>query len=131
MTKRLRIIAIVIGLLALFSGTVSAYSEEKTEDTINVTITRGNYEISANLTEPVSVKKLLELQRVSISEDDGLNYAMDYIVEDGDVIEIRPYIDVMVSYDGVPRMIRTTALTVGELLEDISEDYDEFVYYLP
>lgn len=131
MTKRLRIIAIVIGLLALFSGTVSAHSEEKTEDALNVTIIKGKLEISANLTEPVSVEKLLELQRVVISEDDGLNYALDHIVEDGDIIEIRPYIHVTVSYDGVPRMVRTTSLTVGELLKEISEDYDEFVYYLP
>ena len=38
MTKRLRVIAIVIGLLAVFSGNVSAYSEEK----LNVTIIEGN-----------------------------------------------------------------------------------------
>ena len=38
MTKRLRVIAIVIGLLAVFSGNVSAYSEEN----LNVTIIEGN-----------------------------------------------------------------------------------------
>ena len=54
MTKRLRVIAIVIGLLAVFSGNVSAYSEEN----LNVTIIEGNKKSTANLTEPVSVKKL-------------------------------------------------------------------------
>ena len=72
MTKRLRVIAIVIGLLAMCSGTVSAYSE----DSLNVTIIEGTNESTANLTEPVSVKKLLELQEITISEDDELNYAM-------------------------------------------------------
>ncbi len=66
MTKRLRVIAIVIGLLAVFSGNVSAYSEEN----LNVTIIEGNKKSTANLTEPMSVKKLLELQEISISEDD-------------------------------------------------------------
>ena len=109
MTKRLRVIAIVIGLLAVFSGNVSAYSEEN----LNVTIIEGNKKSTANLTEPVSVKKLLELQEISISEDDELNYALDYIVEDGDVIEIKPSVTVMIDYDGVPRKICTTALTIG------------------
>ena len=49
MTKRLRVIAIVIGLLAMCSGTVSAYSE----DSLNVTIIEGTNETTANLTEPV------------------------------------------------------------------------------
>ena len=126
MTKRLRVIAIVIGLLAVFSGNVSAYSEEN----LNVTIIEGNKKSTANLTEPVSVKKLLELQEISISEDDELNYALDYIVEDGDVIEIKPSVTVMIDYDGVPRKICTTALTVGELLESLSDDYEEQGYYL-
>ena len=51
MTKRLRVIAIVIGLLAVFSGNVSAYSEEN----LNVTIIEGNKNSTANLTEPMSV----------------------------------------------------------------------------
>lgn len=126
MTKRLRVIAIVIGLLAVFSGSVSAYSEES----LNVTIIEGNTKSTANLTEPVSVEKLLELQEISISEDDELNYALDYIVEDGDVIEIKPSIHVMIDYDGVPRLVRTTALTVGELMESLSEDYEDRRYYL-
>ena len=126
MTKRLRVIAIVIGLLAVFSGNVSAYSEEN----LNVTIIEGNKKSTANLTEPVSVKKLLELQEISISEDDELNYALDYIVEDGDVIEIKPSVTVMIDYDGVPRKICTTALTIGELLESLSDDYEEQGYYL-
>ncbi len=126
MTKRLRVIAIVIGLLAVFSGNVSAYSEEN----LNVTIIEGNKKSTANLTEPMSVKKLLELQEISISEADELNYALDYIVEDGDVIEIKPSVTVMIDYDGVPRKICTTALTVGELLESLSDDYEEQGYYL-
>lgn len=126
MTKRLRVIAIVIGLLAMCSGTVSAYSE----DSLNVTIIEGTNETTANLTEPVSVKKLLELQEITISEDDELNYALDYIVQDGDVIEIKPAMDIMIDYDGVPRMVRTTSLTVGELLDDLSGDYENLQYYL-
>ena len=127
MKKRLRVIAIVIGLLALLSGSVSAYSEEN----LSVTIIEGKNKSTANLTEPVSVEKLLELQEITISEDDELNYALDYIVNDGDVIEIKPSIHVMIDYDGVPRMVRTTSLTVGELLESLSGDYENRQYYLP
>ena len=101
MTKRLRVIAIVIGLLALLSGSVSAYSEEN----LSVTIIEGKNKSTANLTEPVSV--------------------------DGDIIEIKPSIHVMIDYDGVPRMVRTTSLTVGELLESLSGDYENRQYYLP
>ncbi len=126
MTKRLRVIAIVIGLLAMCSGTVSAYSE----DSLNVTIIEGTNETTANLTEPVSVKKLLELQEITISEDDELNYALDYVVQDGDVIQIKPAMDIVIDYDGVPRMVRTTSLTVGELLDDLSGDYENLQYYL-
>ncbi len=128
MTKRLRVIAIVIGLLALFGGSsISAYSKEN----LNVTIIEGTDKLTANLTEPVSVKKLLELQDIDISEDDELNYALDHIVNDGDVIEIKHSIHVMIDYDGVPRMVRTTSLTVGELLDSLSDDYEDRQYYLP
>lgn len=126
MTKRLRVIAIVIGLLAMFGGTVSAYSGES----LNVTIIEGTQKSTANLTEPVSVKKLLELQEITISEDDELNYTLDHIVEDGDVIQIKPSVTVMIDYDGVPRMVQTTSLTVGELLESLSGDYENLQYYL-
>lgn len=108
------------------SGTVSAYSE----DSLNVTIIEGTNETTANLTEPVSVKKLLELQDIDISEEDELNYALDYIVQDGDVIEIKPALSIIIDYDGVPRMVRTTSLTVGELLDDLSGDYENLQYYL-
>ncbi len=127
MTKRLRVIAIVIGLLALFSGSISAYSEE----TLNVTIIEGTKKQTANLAEPVSVKKLLELQKITISEDDELNYSMDYIVNDGDIITIKHGIHVMIDYDGVPRLVQTTSLTVGELLDSLSDDYGDSQYYLP
>ncbi|GFI61747.1 cell wall-binding protein YocH [Clostridiales bacterium] len=127
MTKRLRVIAIVIGLLALFGGSVSAYTEEN----LNVTIIEGDDETTVDLTEPVSVEKLLELQEITISEEDELNYTLDYVVEDGDVIEITRAIAVVISYDGVPRMVRTTSLTVGELLDGLSDDYDSSQYYLP
>ena len=59
MTKRLRVIAIVIGLLAMCGGTVSAYSEDSS---LNVTIIEGTDEFTATLDEPVSVEELLELQ---------------------------------------------------------------------
>ncbi|MCD8036186.1 MAG: G5 domain-containing protein [Clostridiales bacterium] len=127
MTKRLRVIAIVIGLLALFSGSsISAYNEES----LSVTIIEGNNKSTANLTEAVSVEKLLELQGIEISEDDELNYALDYIVSDGDEIEIKHNIYVTIYYDGVPRMVRTTSLTVGELLKSLSSDYEDHEYYL-
>ncbi len=127
MTKRLRVIAIVIGLLALFSGSsISAYNEES----LSVTIIEGNNKSTANLTEAVSVEKLLELQGIEITEDDELNYALDYIVSDGDEIEIKHNIYVTIYYDGVPRMVRTTSLTVGELLKSLSSDYEVHEYYL-
>ena len=126
MTKRLRVIAIVIGLLAMFSGSVSAYSKEN----LNVTIIEGNDKVTANLSEPTTVKELLELQKIKISEDDELNYALDYTVKNGDVIKIRPNIHVIIDYDGVPRMVTTTSLTVGELLDSLKDDYDEKQYYL-
>lgn len=126
MTKRLRVIAIVIGLLAMLSGSVSAYSKEN----LDVTIVEGTNEFSANLTEPITVKKLLELQEITISEDDELNYALDYTVQNGDVIEIRHSIPVIINYDDVPRMVRTTSLTVGELLDSLSSDYESHEYYL-
>ena len=53
MTKRLRVIAIVIGLLAMCGGTVSAYSEDSS---LNVTIIEGTDEFTATLDEPVSVE---------------------------------------------------------------------------
>ena len=46
MTKRLRVIAIVIGLLAMLSGSVSADSTEN----LSVTILEGKNEFSTNLT---------------------------------------------------------------------------------
>ena len=67
MTKRLRVIAIVIGLLAMCGGTVSAYSEDSS---LNVTIIEGTDEFTATLDEPVSVEELLELQEIDFSEDD-------------------------------------------------------------
>lgn len=127
MTKRLRVIAIVIGLLAIFSGSVTAYSEEN----LNVTIIDGKTKTITNLAEPVSVEKLLELQKIEISEDDGLNYALDYIVQDGDVIKISHPIHVMIEYDGVPRLVCTASPTVGELLESLSDDYEDLEFYLP
>lgn len=126
MTKRLRVIAIVIGLLAMLSGSVSAYSKEN----LNVTIIEGENEFSANLTEPITVKKLLELQEIAISEDDELNYALDYTVENGDVIVIKHPIPIIINYDDVPRMVCTTSLTVGELLDSLSDDYETDEYYL-
>ena len=128
MTKRLRVIAIVIGLLAMCGGTVSAYSEDSS---LNVTIIEGTDEFTATLDEPVSVEELLELQEIDFSEDDELNYALDHIVEDGDVIEIKPALSIVISFDGVPRMVHTTSLTVGELLDDLSGDYEDLQYYLP
>ena len=128
MTKRLRVIAIVIGLLAMCGGTVSAYSEDSS---LNVTIIEGTDEFTATLDEPVSVEELLELQEIDFSEDDELNYALDHIVEDGDVIEIKPALSIVISFDGVPRMVQTTSLTVGELLDDLSGDYEDLQYYLP
>jgi len=126
MTKRLRVIAIVIGLLAMLSGSVSAYSKEN----LSVTIIEGTNEFSANLTEPITVKKLLELQELTVSEDDELNYALDYTVQNGDTIKIRHSIPVIINYDDVPRMVRTTSLTVGELLDSLSDDYESQEYYL-
>lgn len=126
MTKRLRVIAIVIGLLAMLSGSVSAYSKEN----LNVTIIEGTNEFSANLTEPITVKKLLELQEITISEDDELNYALDYTVENGDIITIKHSIPIIINYDDVPRMVCTTSLTVGELMDSLSDDYETSEYYL-
>lgn len=126
MTKRLRVIAIVIGLLAILNGSVSAYSKEN----LNVTIIEGTNEFTANLTEPITVKKLLELQEITISEDDELNYALDYTVQNGDIIKIKHSIPVIISYDNVPRMVCTTSLTVGELLDSLSNDYETHEYYL-
>lgn len=126
MTKRLRVIAIVIGLLAMLSGSVSAYSKEN----LSVTIIEGKNEFSTNLTEPITVKQLLELQGITVSEDDELNYALDYTVQSGDTVKIKHSIPVIIEYDDIPRMVRTTSLTVGELLDSVAGDYEEREYYL-
>ena len=98
MTKRLRVIAIVIGLLAMLSGSVSAYSKEN----LSVTIIEGKNEFSTNLTEPITVKQLLELQGITVSEDDELNYALDYTVQSGDTVKIKHSIPVIIEYDDIP-----------------------------
>lgn len=122
MTKLFRVIAIVVLTIAAFGGTVAAYDGAKKE----IILIDGDEEKSYT-TKTRTVEEFLEENGIIVYEDDRIDKSMLYYTEDGDTITIDRAPTVVINVNGVPRMVRTNAQTVGEVLEEmddkIGEDY--------
>lgn len=123
MTKRLRVIAIVVFILAVFSGTVSAYDSTEEEQKVpkKINITENNGEKIFFETEAETVSEFLKEQNITLNEEESINKSLNATLESGDILNITRPISVVVNLDGVPRMITTNETTVGSMLANLSD----------
>jgi 3D (Asp-Asp-Asp) domain-containing protein len=75
-------------------------------------------------TRALSVNDLLLEEHIVRSSDDALDVAPDAPVTDGETIHYRAAATVTLVVDGIPQTIRTTAPTVGALLESQKIPFD-------
>ncbi len=119
MTKRLKVVAIVVFLLAIFGGTVSAY----TSDYKNITVVDGDKENTYS-TSCTTVEEFLAEQDITLDKDDNVSKSLSATLNNTDTITITRAPQVIINLDGVPRMVTTTKETVGELLDSIKDTID-------
>ncbi|MDD3571109.1 MAG: 3D domain-containing protein [Lachnospiraceae bacterium] len=117
MTKRLRVLLMVIISLVICTGTVSAYNGDK--KTVRV--------VDLNLDEKFStstetVGDLLTEIGITLKDEDYISKDLnDKLIAD-DCIEIRRAFPITLNIDGSPRMIYTSKQTVGEVLSDYKDN---------
>lgn len=120
MTKLFRVIAIVALTIAAFGGTVAAYDGAKKE-----IVVIQNGEESTFETRTRTVEEFLEENNITIYEADEINKSMLYYLNDGDTIVINKAPEVILNINGVPKLVRSMAQTVGELLDDMKDTVGE------
>lgn len=122
MTKRLRVMALSAVILAICTGTVSAYNSDALTVTLNYDGNTRKY-----LTFSETVTDLLDENNVELYEGDDVDKHLDYVLQSQDTVTITRSIPVVINLDGVPRMVKTTDTTVGMLMESLegtlSDDY--------
>lgn len=116
MTKRFRVVAIVVFVLAVCSGSVFAYSADSKKIELIIDNSRDNF-----ATEMETVEDFLAEHNIIVAEEDTIDKPLDAALSDGDVITIHRATPVIISLDGVPRMTQTRMETVGELLKSIGD----------
>lgn len=117
MTKRLRVLLMVIISLIICTGTVSAYNGDK--KTVRV--------VDLNLDEKFStstetVGDLLTEIGITLKPEDYISKSLNDTLIADDYIEIRRAFPITLNIDGSPRMIYTSKQTVGEVLSDYKEN---------
>lgn len=117
MTKRLRVLLMVIISLIICTGTVSAYNGDK--KTVEV--------VDLNLDEKFStstetVGEFLTEIGITLKNEDYISKGLDDKLVANDYIEIKRAFPITLNIDGSPRMIYTSKQTVGEVLADYKEN---------
>ena len=95
---------------------IAALTSSVEAPTKTVTLVRDGRSATIS-THALTVNDLLLEEHVVRSTDDALDVAPDSPVTDGETIHYRAALTVTLVVDGMPQTIRTTALTVGALLD--------------
>ena len=117
MTKRIKVLCMVILALIVCTGTVSAYNGEKKNVKVIDLDLDEMYQTSTD-----TVGEFLSEIGISIKDGDTVSKSLDEKVLNNDVIEIKRAFPVILEIDGVPRIVYTSRLTVGEVLKDYSDE---------
>jgi len=117
MTKRLRVLCMVIISLVICTGTVSAYNGDK--KTVKVEGLNLDQTFS---TSTETVEEFLTEIGITLKDEDYISKSLDDKLSANDYIEIKRAFPVTINIDGSPRMINTSRATVGEVLADYEEN---------
>ena len=112
MTKQLKVLIMVLAALIICTGTVSAYSDEKTVQVIDL-----DYDEKVT-TNAETVGELLDELGITLGEEDEISKKLTAELKNNDVINIERAIPVYIVIDDAPRIVYTNKDTVGELLKD-------------
>ena len=112
MTKQLKVLIMVLAALIIYTGTVSAYSDEKTVQVIDL-----DYDEKVT-TNAETVGELLDELGITLGEEDEISKKLTAELKNNDVINIERAIPVYIVIDDAPRIVYTNKDTVGELLKD-------------
>ncbi len=106
------------GLLAtlVVGGGVAASAQKDVQLDINGQIIQAS-------TMTGTVKDVLDSAGVQVKDQDMITPALDESVSDNDKITVRSSRQVAVVIDGQEKLINTTATNVGQLLDQLGEDY--------
>lgn len=121
MKNRSRIALLIVALFMLGTGTITAYQSLSKTVAIVEDGKVTQYETLNN-----TVEDILKAQEIVLGEKDVVEPSLDTTIEDGMKIVVerwRPTVNVDVN--GTTSTLKTTALTVGELIEDRHIKIDE------
>ncbi|MBS4959543.1 MAG: G5 domain-containing protein [Clostridiales bacterium] len=121
MTKRLRVIAVVLFVLTVFGGTASAYESGAW---VHVTVS-DNGEETTYFTDTMTVEDLLDSENIVLEDGDKIDKSLKYYLAEGTRIEIERASHINVSIDGDMEEMTTDKKTVEEFIEDISSELPE------
>ena len=117
MTKRLRVLFMVIISLVICTGTVSAYNGDKK----NVKVIDLDLDQTFS-TSTETVGEFLTEIGITIKDEDYISKGLDDKLAANDYIKIKRAFPITLNIDGSPRMIYTSKETVGEVLDDYKEN---------
>ena len=117
MTKRLRVLLMVVISLIICTGTVSAYNGDK--KTVRVVTLDLDQTFS---TSTDTVGEFLTEVGITLKNEDYISKGLDEELSANDNIQIRRAFPITINIDGSPRMIYTSKETVGEVLADYEEN---------
>ncbi len=113
MTKRFKVLCMVVAALIVCTGTVSAYSGETKNVKVVALDLDQRYETKAD-----TVEELLNEINLVVNNEDYISKAKGERLLNNDIIEIKKAIPVMLSIDSVPKIVYTSRQSVGEVLND-------------
>lgn len=117
MTKRLRVLLMVVISLIICTGTVSAYNgDKKTVEVVDLDL----HETYSTSTD--TVEEFLTEVGITLKDEDYISKDLDEELSTNDYIKIKRAFPVTINIDGSPRMIYTSKETVGEVLADYEEN---------
>lgn len=120
MTRRLRVLCMVVLALIVCTGTVSAYNgEKKNVKVIDLDLDQ-TFQTSTD-----TVEEFLTEIDLTINDGDYISKDLDEKILNNDVIQIKRAFPVILNVDGVPKMVYTSRSTVGEVLKDYSDELGE------
>ncbi len=115
MTKKFKVLFMVVTALVIFTGTVSAYSDKKKVQVIDL-----DYDEKVE-TEAETVEELLNELGITLNDEDNISKKLSSKLSDNDVINIERAIPVYLVVDNAPRIVYTSKKTVGEVLKDYQD----------
>ena len=114
MTKRIRVLLMVMFTLIIGTGTVSAYSSK----TMNIRVIDLDYDELHEVPAGSTVQSVLDELGITVKDEDTVSKNLNANLVTQDVIEIRRAIPVLIKIDDAPRLVYTSKTNVGDVIKE-------------